>query len=74
MKGRQDRQHGDVGADPFRQSDAVLDSLPSEFRPVRWYQDIGIHRAFPRRGISKSMSKIALVGLIFRKTVPAAVN
>ena len=44
MKGRQDRQHGDVGADPFRQGDAVLDGLPSEFRPIRWYQDIGIHR------------------------------
>ena len=44
MKRRQDRQHGNVGADPFRQGDAVLNSLPRKFRPVRWYQDIGIHR------------------------------
>jgi hypothetical protein len=26
------------------QGDTVLDSFPGEFRPVRWYQDIGIHR------------------------------
>src|SRR5690348_3692891 len=44
MKGRQDRQHGDSGADPLGQGDTVLDSFPGEFRPIRWYQDIGIHR------------------------------
>jgi len=45
-KGRQDRQHGDSGADPLGQGDSVLDSFPGEFRPVCWYQDIGIHRLF----------------------------
>jgi hypothetical protein len=45
-KGRQDRQRGDSGADPLGQGDTVLDSFPSEVRPVRWYQDIGIHRLF----------------------------
>jgi hypothetical protein len=35
MKGRQDRQHGDSGADPLGQGDTVLDSFPGEFRPVR---------------------------------------
>jgi len=44
MKGRQDRQHGESGADSLGQAETVLDSLPGEFRPVRWYQDIGIHR------------------------------
>src|SRR5881398_2521935 len=43
-KGWQDRQHGDSGADPLGQVDTVLDGFPSEFRPVRWYQDVGIHR------------------------------
>ena len=47
MKGRQDRQHGDSGADPLGQGDTVLDSFPGEFRPVRWYQDIGIPRLSP---------------------------
>jgi hypothetical protein len=44
MKGRQDRQHGDSGADPLGQGDTVLDSFPGEFRPVRWYQNISIDR------------------------------
>jgi len=44
MKGRQDSQHGGFGADPLGQGDAVLDSFPSQFRSVRWYQDVGIHR------------------------------
>src|SRR5437660_4345977 len=43
-KGRQDRQQGDSGADPLGQGDSVLDSFPGEFRPVRWYKDISIHR------------------------------
>jgi len=43
MKWRQDRQHGDFGADPLGQGDAVLDSFPGEFRPVRWYQNVRIH-------------------------------
>jgi hypothetical protein len=38
MKRRQDRQHGDFGADPLGQGDVVLDSFPGEFRPVRWYR------------------------------------
>src|SRR5208282_5197306 len=45
MKGRQDRQRGGFRADPLGQGDAVLDGLPSEFRPVRRYQDVGIHRS-----------------------------
>src|SRR5271167_4837268 len=45
MKRRQDRQGGGFGADPLGQGDAVLDPLPGEFRPVRRYQDIGIHRS-----------------------------
>ena len=57
MKGRQDRQHGDFGADPLGQGDAVLDSFPGEFRPVRWYQDAGIHRALRER--AKHLSEIA---------------
>src|SRR5579859_6817169 len=44
MKRRPDRQHGDFGTDPLSQGDAVLDSFPGEFRPVRWYQNVGIHR------------------------------
>jgi hypothetical protein len=44
VKGRQDRQHGNFGADPLGQGDAVLDSFPGEFRPICGYQDIGIHR------------------------------
>ena len=44
MKGRQDCQHGSFGTDPLGQGDAVLDSLRGEFRPVRWYQDVGVHR------------------------------
>jgi hypothetical protein len=42
--GRQDRQHGNFGADLLGQGDAVLDSFPGEFRPVCGYQDMGIHR------------------------------
>jgi hypothetical protein len=42
--GRQDRQHGNFGADPLGQGDAVLDSFPGEFRPVRGYQDMGVDR------------------------------
>jgi hypothetical protein len=39
MKRRQDSQHGGFGAGPLGQGDAVLDSFPSQFRSVRWYQD-----------------------------------
>src|SRR5580704_7468029 len=54
MKRRQDRQHGGSGGDPLGQGDAVLDCLPSEFRPVRWYQDVGIHRYPPSDLISRA--------------------
>jgi hypothetical protein len=41
MKIRQDGQHGNFGADPLGQGDAVIDSLPGQFRPVLgsgyWY-------------------------------------
>jgi hypothetical protein len=42
--GRQDRQHGNFGADALGQGDAVVDSFPGKFRPVCGYQDMGIHR------------------------------
>jgi hypothetical protein len=43
MKIRHDGQHGGFGADPLGQGDAVIDSLPGQFRPVGWNQDVGIH-------------------------------
>ena len=46
MKGQQDCQRGDFGADSFGQGDAVLDGFACEFRAVRWYQNVGIHRVF----------------------------
>ena len=56
MKRRQDRQHGDFGADPLGQGDGVLESFPGEFRPVRWYQDVGIHRALLDHDLSGGIS------------------
>ena len=44
MKGRYDCQHGGFGSDPLGQGNAVLDSFSAQFRTVRWYQDVGIHR------------------------------
>src|ERR1700751_511513 len=44
MKGRQDCQHGGFGTDPLGQGDAMLDSFSGQFRTVRWYQDVRIHR------------------------------
>jgi hypothetical protein len=44
MKGRQDRQRGNFGTEPPGQRDAVLDCLRGEFRPIRRYQYVGIHR------------------------------
>jgi hypothetical protein len=35
MKGRQDSQDGHFGTDLLGQGDTVLDSFPSQFRPVR---------------------------------------
>jgi len=37
MKRRQDRQHGDSGANPLGQGNAVLDSFSGEFRSVSGY-------------------------------------
>jgi hypothetical protein len=51
VKRRQDRQRGDSGPDPSGQGDPVLDSLRGEFRPVRRYQDVGVHRPFPWSGL-----------------------
>src|SRR5689334_1135689 len=45
MERQHDRQHGGLGPDASGQGDAMADSLRGEFRPVRWYQDIGIHRS-----------------------------
>ena len=44
IKRRQDCQHGGFGSDPLSQGNAVLDSFSAQFRTVRWYQDVGIHR------------------------------
>jgi hypothetical protein len=46
MKRRQDRQRGGFGAYPLGQGDAVLDSFPGELRPIRRYQDVGIHSLY----------------------------
>jgi hypothetical protein len=43
VKWRQDRQHRNFGTNPLGEGDAVLDGLPCKFRPVCWYQDVGIH-------------------------------
>lgn len=45
MKRLQDRQRGNFGADPLCQGDAVLGSLPGEFRPIGRYQEVGVHRS-----------------------------
>jgi len=46
MKRRQDRQRGDLGADPLGELEAVLDGLSGELRPVRRYQD-GVYIVLP---------------------------
>jgi hypothetical protein len=50
-KRRHDCECGGLGPDPLGQGDAVLDSLSSKFRPIRWYQDVGIHRPLLGRGL-----------------------
>src|SRR5580692_10214650 len=42
MERQQDRQRDDFGADAPGQGNAVVDGLPGEVRPVRWYQDVGV--------------------------------
>ena len=49
MKRRQDRQHSGFGADALSQGKAVGDSLAGWLRPVRWYQNVSIHRRLPAR-------------------------
>jgi hypothetical protein len=49
MKRRQDRQDGDFGADPLGQGDAVSDCFAGKFRPIRRYQDLGVHGVLPDR-------------------------
>jgi hypothetical protein len=38
----------------------MLNSLPGEFRPVRWYQDVGIHRPLLGHDSCASTLKISL--------------
>ena len=52
MKRRRDRECSGFGADPLGQGDGVLDSFSGEFRPVYWYQDVGIHRTLRDHDLS----------------------
>jgi hypothetical protein len=60
MKRRQDRQRGGCGAYPLGQGDAVLDSFPGELRPIRWYQDVGIHSLYLNNELNASALTISL--------------
>jgi hypothetical protein len=67
MKRRQESQHGGFGSNPLGQGDAVLDSFSSQFRPVRWYQDVGIHRPLLDHGLRFAARHYVLVELAEEK-------